>query len=174
MSMWVFGYGSLMWDGWEKAQGCVRRAKAMLRGYRRVFNKASVRNWGTEQFPCPTLNLIKSASSHCQGIAFEFSDGGKQRIMAYLTEREGKDFGLHELPAELDEGGQITVMVPVYEGDNIIHVDGAKEIVQMALQATGEDGKCVTYLKGIADELLRLGIEDPAVNEIWDALAPSR
>jgi len=117
-----------MWDSWEITQGCVGRSKATLRGYRRVFNKASVRNWGSEQFPCPTLNLARSASSTCEGIAFEFPDDGKQRIAAYLTKREGKDFGLHELPAELDQGGQITVMVPVYEGDNLIHVDRPKKL----------------------------------------------
>lgn len=39
--MWVFGYGSLMWDGWEQEFGCLRRCVAVLKGYRRTFNKAS-------------------------------------------------------------------------------------------------------------------------------------
>lgn len=32
--MWVFGYGSLMWDGWEQTLGGVRveRAELTLRG----------------------------------------------------------------------------------------------------------------------------------------------
>jgi cation transport regulator ChaC len=38
--MWVSGYGSLMWDGWEKLNG-TRDDGAVLRGFRRSFNKAS-------------------------------------------------------------------------------------------------------------------------------------
>ena len=55
--MWVFGYGSLMWDGWQTEHGCIRMVKATLRGYRRAFNKASVRNWGTRERPAPTVNI---------------------------------------------------------------------------------------------------------------------
>jgi hypothetical protein len=33
--MWIFGYGSLMFDGWESGYGCVRREWASLSGYRR-------------------------------------------------------------------------------------------------------------------------------------------
>ena len=40
--MWIFGYGSLMFDGWEAACGCVDRKCAELPGYRRAFNKKSV------------------------------------------------------------------------------------------------------------------------------------
>jgi cation transport regulator ChaC len=38
--MWVFGYGSLMWDHWETQFGCLRSLVADLPGYQRVFNKA--------------------------------------------------------------------------------------------------------------------------------------
>jgi cation transport protein ChaC len=39
--MWIFGYGSLMFDGWESERRCVERTWAELAGYRRVFNKRS-------------------------------------------------------------------------------------------------------------------------------------
>jgi cation transport protein ChaC len=42
--MWVFGYGSLIWDGWENSYGCLRKCVAVLNGYRRTFNKASTKN----------------------------------------------------------------------------------------------------------------------------------
>jgi glutathione-specific gamma-glutamylcyclotransferase len=77
--MWIFGYGSLMFDGWESDHGCVGRAWADLAGYRRVFNKKSVENWGTKKQPGLTLNLKESATSVCRGIAFEFIDDDQSR-----------------------------------------------------------------------------------------------
>ena len=70
--MWVFGYGSLMWDGWEKGFGCLRRSVVTLQGYGRTFNKASMKNRGTKHAPCPTLNLEKIEVGTCKGMAFEF------------------------------------------------------------------------------------------------------
>ena len=99
--MWVFGYGSLMLDGWETQRGCTRRVLADLPDYCRVFNKASVKNWGTKRTPCPTLNLLKVADGVCRGVAFEFPDSQKQELLAYLADREGKAFPLHEMPVRL-------------------------------------------------------------------------
>jgi len=172
-AMWVFGYGSLMWDRWGEAKGCIRSTKAELRGYRRVFNKASVRNWGTEKFPCPTLNLVQSESSWCRGIAFEFHDSRAREIKQYLIEREGKGFTLRELPAQLDQGDQITAIVPIYGGGNLIHEASVTDVVNMVLQAKGRDGSCVRYVKSIAEALRGLEIDDPAVIELWHALSQS-
>ena len=70
--MWVFGFGSLMTDGWEKGFDCIQRVTADLKGYRRAFNKASVANWGTRDCPCPTLNLVSEADAHCLGLRSSF------------------------------------------------------------------------------------------------------
>ncbi len=168
--MWVFGYGSLMWDGWEKTRGCVRRAQADLSGYRRVFNKASVKNWGTEKSPGPTLNLTKSDSAQCHGMAFEFPDEREQEIWTYLAKREGPGFALRPLPVHLEAEGEIAALVPVYEGNNLIHADSVEQIADMVLRASGKDGKCIKYVNGIAEKLHCLGIDDPAVSELWRAL----
>jgi glutathione-specific gamma-glutamylcyclotransferase len=45
-AMWVFGYGSLMWDGWEQKLGGTHVERTVLADYRRSFNKNSTRNWG--------------------------------------------------------------------------------------------------------------------------------
>ena len=169
--MWVFGYGSLMWDGWEATRGCVRRAQADVRGYCRVFNKASVKNWGNEKCPCPTLNLMRLDSARCRGIAFDFPDDRRKEIMEYLTGREGKGFSLIDLPAQLDRADEIMAIVPIYNGNNHIRACGVEETAKMVLQASGTKGTCLCYVRGIAEELRRLGIEDRAVSELWRTLA---
>lgn len=84
--MWVFGFGSLLWDGWEKELGCLSKSKAELKGYLRKFNKASVKNWGTRENPGPTLNIEQDEDAACPGLAFEFPETDKSKILEYLRE----------------------------------------------------------------------------------------
>jgi cation transport protein ChaC len=164
--MWVFGYGSLMWEGWENDRGCLRRVTAELRGYARTFNKLSVRNWGTRRYPGPTLNLVASDTA-CRGIAFEFPEASRAEIVVYLVQREGKHFRLTERPIVLGGGA---ALVALYQGPNIIPPTSPSEIAAMALRATGISGSCAGYIQGVADRLRELGIDDPEVAVLCAAL----
>ena len=168
--MWVFGYGSLMWDGWETKRGYTRRLVADLPGYCRRFNKTSVRNWGTKVAPGPTLNLSEVAAGVCRGIAFEFPDTQKVEILSYLEKREGKAFPLHEMSVRLVDQSEVLAFVPLYNGKNVIEGKTLEEIAGMVLAASGTDGTCLAYVNGIADKLAALGINDPAVTELWKAV----
>lgn len=55
-----------MWDNWESGYGCSRKCIAVLRGYRRTFNKASTHNRGIKNAPSPTLNLETEAAGHAR------------------------------------------------------------------------------------------------------------
>src|ERR1041385_5852179 len=112
--MWVFGYGSLMLDGWEKQFGCLRRQLAALHSYRRTFNKASTKNWGARQAPCPTLNLESIEGGICKGIAFEFPDSREAFVREYLASREGKGFPLKEVTIRLEDDAEVQAWVPIY------------------------------------------------------------
>ena len=168
--MWVFGYGSLMWDQWETKRGCTRRAIADLDGYRRIFNKCSVKNWGTKKSPCPTLNLQKLHSATCRGCAFEFSDNREKEILAYLKEREGEYFVFPSLPVRLGDGATVRAFVPVYQGKNIIGEKSIKETASMAAKTQGSEGSCMDYVERISAKLRELGIDDPAVMALGNAL----
>lgn len=119
-AMWIFGYGSLMTDGWEVRYGCTLRDVAELHGYRRVFNKASIVNWGTRGSPCPTLNLEPFAGALCIGIAFEFPKARRAEVEAYLAKREGKGFMLAPLEVIVKGVGSAHALVPLYTGKNIL------------------------------------------------------
>src|SRR3989442_14137744 len=105
--MWVFGYGSLMWDGWERQFGCRWRGEAILESFRRDFNKASVKRWGTPQNPGPTLGLEPDLSSAVVGIAFEFDNQHQEEILRALQEREGSSFQLLKLEVKLVSGQRV-------------------------------------------------------------------
>lgn len=168
--MWVFAYGSLMWDGWETNRGCTRRVIADLPAFCRRFNKASVRNWGTRAAPGPTLNLSKATAGICRGFAFEFPDTLKAEILSYLEKREGKEFPFYEMPVRINGQSEVLAFVPLYNGKNVIEGKTVEEVAEMVLAASGTSGTCLAYVNGISEKLSALGISDPAVTELWKAV----
>ena len=164
--MWVFGYGSLMTDGWEASRGCTRRVVAKLHGYQRVFNKASVVNWGTHACPCPTLNLKADADTICIGIAFEFPEVRRSEIEAYLLKREGKDFMLLSLEIVMTGVGSVQALVPKYTGKNLVLMATTEELVASVRRARGTSGACLDYVIGVHDQLTKFRINDPAVTQL--------
>ena len=160
--MFIFGYGSLMWDGWENDFGCISKGKAGLKGHRRKFNKASVSNWGNKETPGPTLNIEQDESSVCEGMAFEFPENDKEKVLEYLKKREGKAFLLKEYTVILDNGNEVKAFTPIYEGKNILN-ETLEELAKRASQAKGSSGKCVDYVLNIGTQIKSLGIDDEEV-----------
>jgi len=160
--MWVFGYGSLMWDSWYEDFDGDAPVKATLPGYRRRFNKGSVKNWGSKQTPGPTLNIEADEGSLCAGMAFRFSDQRNAEVIAYLQKREGKAFKLEEHSIILDEGSELTAIVPVYHGKNILDKP-VEELIDLTLHAKGTSGACIDYVINIDKKLIAHDIHDDEV-----------
>jgi glutathione-specific gamma-glutamylcyclotransferase len=171
--MWIFGYGSLIWDNWEQAYGCVRKEEAKLCSFRRDFNKASAVRWGSSSQPCPTLGLEPAEDASCIGVAFEFPDQRFEEIMSYLQRREGGDFTFVEGIVRRSAGDDVRAYIPVNEkcGKTYIGDKSIAERVSMARNAEGKAGKCLDYVTNIRQELRRREIDDPFVEEFWRALS---
>jgi cation transport protein ChaC len=169
--LWVFGYGSLMWDGWEAQFDCQLRMTATLQGHRRCFNKLSVKNWGTKATPCPTLNLQEDRDGHCVGVAFSFDEIRKEDVLGYLRRREGKAFVLEPCSVLTSDGIQVTAYVPKYIGRNLLLDLAIDRQVAMIRAARGESGTGITYVNGVAEKLRQLGLRDPVVQSVVDALS---
>ena len=167
--MWVFGYGSLMWDGWEVAYECRHRVLADLPDHMRVFNKASIRNWGSKRYPGPTLNLAKAPGRTCQGVAFEFAQGMTGAVLAELKRREG-GFTLTTVVVRLAGGDEVEAVVPIYTGKNLIEAKPVDKLAQMVTKAAGTSGMCIAYVENIANTMSDLGIVDPAIEELLQAI----
>jgi len=163
--MWVFGYGSLMWANWCDDLSCESRKIGVLPGYRRTFNKASTRNWGTKDNPCPTLNLVRDPKSHCKGVVFKFPDVDRKSVIARLKAREGKGFTFEQLPIRLSLSTTVSAIVPLYSGKNTIQNKSREEIIEMVLNASGQCGNCLDYLLNLHQHMQRLEISDPTIEE---------
>jgi cation transport protein ChaC len=165
--MWLFGYGSLMWDGWEDSFGCARRMPADLPGHMRIFNKKSLERWGTRSRPGLTLNLTPSGA--CRGMAFEFDAAARGDIEDYLTHRETCE--ATEVAVRLPGGDEVAALTYIYEGPRLIGEDlTLQECAAMILEAEGVAGSSYDYIKGVRAHLAELGVNDPAVDELWRAV----
>ena len=168
--MWVFGYGSLMWDEWEKKFNGIRHDQARLDNYHRSFNKKSTRNWGTRDNPGPTLGLENG--SHCIGCAFEFSNDQQAVILDYLRDREGTSFCFKKLTIKLEDGRSIQAFTPVNDQSSTTYIENInlETRVEMAKNAIGSNGKCIDYVTNIYNKLNKLGIRDPYVSKFYNAI----
>lgn len=169
--VWVFAYGSLMTDGWEEEFNCAERIPALLAGYRRAFNKKSVKNWGTKEHPGITLSLEQAAGASCRGIAFAFGEQEfNNNIRPYLRKREACDPVL--LPLTLEDGREVQAQVYVYAGKNLLPPElSLKEKVDMVLNAgEGESGTARDYVRNAFEDLKEAGVEDQEVTAFWQAV----
>jgi cation transport protein ChaC len=160
-----------MFDGWESDHGCVGRRWADLAGYRRVFNKKSVENWGTKKWPGLTLNLKASTTSVCRGVAFEFIDDDSKSLemLKYLTKREACQ--PRSLAIRLQDGRNVPVFVYIYEGKNILDpTTPLAEMASMVVTAKGKSGACVDYIRQTFEGLSSIRLDDPEVTDLWEAV----
>ena len=108
MTLWVFGYGSLLWNpGFTP----VVTARARLRGFARSFCMRSIHHRGTETDPGLVLALDEQPGSVCDGLAMKMHEAELDATMAYLRERELVSAAYLEkvLPVELVDGGEVKV-----------------------------------------------------------------
>jgi cation transport protein ChaC len=169
--MWIFGYGSLMFAGWESDYGCTERKWADLVGYQRVFNKKSVKNWGTKHCPGLTLNLQESAMAACRGIAFAFEDhtSDSQGILNHLAKREACQ--PRSLTIRLEDGRNVLAFAYIYNGKTVLDPNAPLvERADMVVRAKGKSGICVEYVRRIFEGLARIGLDDPKVTELWEGV----
>jgi len=172
--MWVFGYGSLIWNpgfAHQEAQA------AILHGYHRRFCVASHRYRGTEA--CPGLVLGLDRGGSCRGMAFRAPADSLESILDYLWDREMVTgvYRPSRLSARIIEtdpqggrhlGRRITVTTFVVRRDHrqyAGHLDPA-ETAAIIHRATGNRGPCRDYLHNTIIHLATLGLRDRALADL--------
>ncbi len=172
--LWIFGYGSLMWD--PAVHFCeVRRAE--LPGHRRLFSYRTQMGRGTPEQPALMLTL-EPGDGCCHGLAF--------RIDAALAEQESAALWRREMI----RGGYLPTLLPVHTPQgpvqalvflaNPAHPNHVGELpldasAAIIARAEGPLGRNRDYLRQLDAQLLRLGVEDAYIHRLWaavQALAP--
>ena len=159
-SLWVFGYGSLMWrPGFAYA----RRYKALLRGWRRSLCVFSHVYRGSPEQPGLVLGLDRGGA--CPGVAFEVDAALREPTIRYLREREQVTAVYLErvAPITLEAGDR--VLAVTYVADRL-HYQYAGRLDRGAMleyvrAGRGKSGDNAQYILETNDHLLALGVRDP-------------
>lgn len=165
--LWIFGYGSLIWDpGFAPAE--VRRAT--LAGWRRCFCMRSIHFRGTSAAPGLVLALDADAGASCTGLALRVAEAEAERVLAETRAREliSNAYLEREVTLTCEKGEAIPALAYVIDraGPQYCALD-AEEQAQIIATAQGARGPNTDYLWNTARHLGALGIADPDL----DALA---
>lgn len=159
--LWVFGYGSLLWDpGFVPEEAEV----ATLAGYHRSFCMLSIHHRGTVADPGLVLALDARGGAQCVGLALRVADARADAVLAGLRDRELVSSAYLEREAEvtLQDGRRVTALVYVIDPDHPQYcrfdLDAQARIIA---RSTGGRGLNRDYLFNTAGHLARLGIADP-------------
>ncbi|HEY9567918.1 MAG TPA: gamma-glutamylcyclotransferase [Thalassobaculum sp.] len=173
--MWVFGYGSLMWNPGFPFE---ERSRALLIGRHRRLCVVSRHHRGTAARPGLVMGLDRGGS--CRGIAYRVPAAAVAATLAYLDEREIAHYPVYRravLPVRLhpDGGGPprqrtaVTYVVDRRDPDYAGHlpVDRQAEIVAGAHGLSGDNRD---YLAATVRHIHALGLRDRRLEAVLRAL----
>ncbi|WP_116598418.1 gamma-glutamylcyclotransferase [Primorskyibacter marinus] len=168
MSLWVFAYGSLLWNPGFKV---LRQEPATLPGYSRSFCMRSIHHRGTEKDPGLVLALDETTGAACSGVALQ-AGGDHDAVLAYLRERELVSSAYLEkvLEVQLPGGQQVTAVTYVIDPDHVQYCGALplEEQAQIIARAVGGRGPNSEYLYNTARHLDEIGIRDAELQWLSD------
>jgi cation transport protein ChaC len=166
--LWIFGYGSLMWD---PGFAYLQRAPALLYGYHRAFCIYSNRWRGTPERPGLVLGLDRGGS--CRGVAFLV---GKTRVEAtirtlWAREMRRRVYKVRLLRTRLP-GGEARAFAFVADPLHPGYAGGLTVTRTARLVATchGARGPNIEYLTRTVEHLEALGVRDHNLLRVLDAV----
>ncbi len=164
--LWVFAYGSLLWNpGFEPAE----RRRATLRDFGRSFAMRSIHHRGSEARPGLVLALDFEEGASCTGLALRVRGDETRAVLAALRERELISSAYLERRVTLETGaGEVTALAFVIDRDHAQYCGGLPLEVQAGIIAAAEGGRGpnADYLFKTVRALRALGMEDADLHRL--------
>lgn len=164
--LWIFAYGSLMWDAtFPYAQAKAAR----LLGWRREMCIWTALARGTPE--CPGLGLGLMPGGFCQGVAYELAVETQARALEMLWHREmwTDTYTPTWVTLEMEGAMHPALTFTTNQASRQFVGDLALEnVVEHIAKAEGERGPCRDYLSNTVARMHALGIEEPHLRALND------
>jgi cation transport protein ChaC len=164
--LWVFGYGSLMWN--PGFRHCAAEP-ALVHGWHRSFCVYSRHYRGTPERPGLVLGLDRGGS--CRGMAFRVAVADLEEALTHLWEREmggGGIYDMREVRVRLGDGGTVPAQAFTVRRANRSYAGrlSTDETARLILQGIGGRGHCREYLENTVRQLECLGLVDGPLHRL--------
>lgn len=160
-SVWLFGYGSLIF----KADfPFLERRAARIDGWARRFWQGSHDHRGTPERPGRVTTLASAPGTVCAGMAYRVTPD----VFEHLDVREKNGYLRFSTEMTFQDGGHAEGLVYIATEENAAYLGPASEadIARHIHRSHGPSGANRDYLLGLASALRELGEDDPHVFEI--------
>ena len=162
--VWVFGYGSLMWNPDFKL---IEKRTGTLKGYHRRLCMKSIVYRGSPDYHGLVFGLDNGES--CQGMAFRISKENIQSELQKIWAREM--FAGTYIPTWVNvttKKGAISAITFVINHDHDHYIPNLQleEIVERVVRAEGNCGSCHDYVINTAKSLHVLGLRDAKLEQL--------
>lgn len=151
-SVWLFGYGSLIY---KVDFPFLEQRPAFIEGWARRFWQGSHDHRGTPEAPGRVVTLIEQPDAMCKGMAFRVSP----KVFEYLDVREKNGYLRFSTRMTFDDGRHADGLVYIATEDNEAFLGEAPEadIARQIALASGPSGPNSDYLLRLAESLRALG-----------------
>ncbi|OLP62125.1 gamma-glutamylcyclotransferase [Xaviernesmea oryzae] len=171
--LWVFGYGSLMWN---PGVPTVEMVRARIHGYRRALCVRSYVHRGTEESPGLVLGLDRGGS--CTGMAFRVPEAARSAAVEALRARELVTHVYKErrLPIRLADGRVLVALCYVIDRAHIQYAGAlsSEEAALIVAHARGRSGENIDYVMNTLEHLRSMGIRDHWLEDVGRSVARLR
>ncbi|KAM4712914.1 glutathione-specific gamma-glutamylcyclotransferase 1 [Anableps anableps] len=153
-SLWIFGYGSLVWKPDFKYK---RSEVGYIQSYKRRFWHGDNFHRGNDESPGRVVTLIEDDDATTWGVAFEVSGSQLEESLKYLTVRETVRGGYITKMVDFFPYGEdpspVQALVYIATADNPLYLGPAtpEEIGAQIAMCRGKTGHNLEYLLRLAE-----------------------
>lgn len=164
-SVWLFGYGSLIF---KPDFPFLERRPAHICGWSRRFWQGSHDHRGTPEAPGRVVTLIEEEGAVCGGMAYLITP----EVFSHLDYREKNGYLRFVTAMHFSEGDTAEGLIYIATADNAAWLgqDSEERIARQIASAHGPSGANAEYLLELARALRELGWQDTHVFALEQAL----